>query len=139
MGILSTVNEHGTPWGSAIYFVADDDFKLYFVTRVNTLKFQNIDARPKAALTVADGTSQITVQLVGNVSRVPVKQYFDVIFGKLAAIHPEGDNSWSPPVEKVHAGDYIPLCLTPKELQYADYGHRKADSPHHDYIEKIIG
>ena len=139
MGILSTVSSDGTPWGSAVYFVVDNDFKFYFVTRTGTLKFENVEANPKAALTIADSASQVTVQLTGTVSRVPVKEYFDVIFDKLGDIRPEGDNSWSPPIAKVHEGNYMPLCLTPVKLQYADYGHRKPDSPHHDYIEQIIG
>jgi uncharacterized protein YhbP (UPF0306 family) len=138
MGILSTVSDNGTPWGSAIYYIADEDFNFYFVTRAETLKFQNIDSTALAALTVADNDSQTTVQLTGKISTVPVQQYMDVFFTKFVGLRPKDDFTWVPPVEKLKAGNYMPLQLTPTTLQYADYKHLKADM-HADYIEKIIG
>lgn len=136
-GVLSTVSTNGTPWGSAIYFVVDDDFNFYFVTRVETTKYQNISKNRLAALTIADSETQTTVQLTGRVSKVPIKDYMDVIFDKLAAIRQKDDPNWAPPIDKVHAGNFMPLCLTPTKMQYADYGQLKSDV-HANYIEKII-
>jgi general stress protein 26 len=137
MGILSTVSSHGKPWGSAIYYVADEDFNLFFVTRIETFKYQNLEKHPFAALTVADSETQTTVQVAGEISRVPVQDYMDIIFEKLAKIRPEGDYAWTPPLDKIHKGNYMPLKLTPTKLQYADYGLRKSDV-HTDYIQTII-
>ncbi|MCW2763413.1 MAG: hypothetical protein JWR85_3614 [Marmoricola sp.] len=36
MGVLSTVSSDGEPWGAAIYFIVDEDFTFYFVTRAET-------------------------------------------------------------------------------------------------------
>jgi general stress protein 26 len=137
MGILSTVTLDGAPWGSAIYYVADEDFNFYFVTRAKTYKYQNLDKNPRAALTVADIASQTTVQASGNITRVPVEDYMDVVFNKLAKAKPKDNGHWVPPLSKIHEGNYIPLCLTPFKLNYADYSQTKSD-PHADYIEKII-
>ena len=137
MGILSTVSADGKPWGSAIYFVADEDFKFYFVTRAETYKYQNLDKTPLAALTIADPDSKTTVQLTGTISAVPVQKYMDVFFTKFMNIRPKGDYEWAPPVDKLKAGNYMPLCLTPTTLQYANYKDIKSDI-HADYIEKII-
>jgi hypothetical protein len=108
MGILSTVADDGTPWGSAIYYVCDEHFKFYFVTRVETFKYDNID-----------------------------KDYMDIVFGKLAHIRPKDDATWAPPLEKLHDGNYMPLVLSPTKMQFADYKDLKSDI-HADYIEKII-
>ena len=137
MGILSTVSAEGRPWGSAIYYVTDEDFTFYFVTREGTFKYHNLDQQSHAALTVADPDTQVTVQAAGIVSKVPVEEYMDVVFHKLASLRPKGDPHWSPPIEKLKAGNYVPLRLTPSKLQYADYGQLKSD-PHVDYIERII-
>jgi uncharacterized pyridoxamine 5'-phosphate oxidase family protein len=137
MGILSTVSADGTPWGAAIYYVSDDDFNFFFVTKMKTLKYQNLDNNPLAALTIADPETQITVQAMGKISRLPIKDYADVIFAKLAKIKPKDDHTWVPPITKVHEGDYIPLRLTPSKLQFADYKAVKSDI-HASYIEKII-
>jgi general stress protein 26 len=137
MGILSTVSEDGKPWGAAIYYVVDEDFNFYFVTRAGTHKYQNLESHPFVALTVADSGSQTTVQLSGKVEKLPVKDYMDIVFDKLTKIKPADDHSWTPPLAKIHEGNYMPLKLTPDHLQYANYGHRRED-PGANYIEKII-
>lgn len=137
MGILSTVAEDGKPWGSAIYFAVDDDFNVFFVTRMETFKYQNLEKVPFAAMTVVDEEKQTTVQLMGKISKVPVKDYMDIVFTKLVAIRPDDDINWAPPIEKIHKGDYMPLQLTPTKLQFADYSKQSTDIDH-KYIEKII-
>jgi len=139
MGILSTVNAEGAPWGSAVFYIADEDFKFYFVTRAGTLKYKNFEQSALAAITIANNESQTTVQASGTLSKVPLKDYGEVIFGKLMDARPQDDEHWIPPLTKIHEGDYVPLCLTPSKLQYANFKHRKADGIHADYIEKIIG
>lgn len=137
MGILSTVDTKGKPWGAAVYYLADEDFNIYFVTRAETYKYQNIEKNSHVALTVADSESQVTVQLSGEISTMPVQKYMDIFFDKFAAIRPEGDYKWAPPVDKIHQGNYMPLQLTPTKMQFADYGKHRIEA-HGDYIEQII-
>lgn len=137
MAVLSTVSATGEPWGSAIIFAHDEDLNFFFMTRSDTLKYKNIEANPTAALTIADEQDQVTVQAMGIVTRVAAKDYMDVVFKKLASIKPRGDYHWTPPVIKVHKGDYMILQFTPKKLQYADFKQKKSDI-HSDYIEQII-
>ena len=137
MAVLSTVSHDGTPWGSAVYYIADEDFNFYFVTRVETFKYENLDKNPLAALTIADKDTQTTVQLAGKVSKVPVHDYMQVFFDKFAKLRPEDDYHWAPPLEKIHKGNYMALKLTPTHLQYADYSQTKHDVQA-DYIETII-
>lgn len=138
MAVLSTVNGESQPWGSAIYYVVDGEFNFYFVTRVGTLKYQNIEQNPHVALTVADNDRQTTVQASGLITKVPVEDYMDIVFDKLAKIRPKDDPHWAPPLTKIREGNYMPLKLTPSKLQYANYKDRKSDI-NEEYIEKIIG
>lgn len=137
MGVLSTVSASGEPWGAAIYYVSDEDFIFYFVTRVETFKYQNLDKNPVAALTIADSDTQTTVQVSGKVLRLPPEKYTDIVFTKLANLRPKDDLHWAPPLSKIHEGNYMPLYLVPDKLQFADYQHIKSDA-HADYIERII-
>lgn len=121
MGVLSTVSEDGRPWGAAVYYVPDEDFNFYFVTRKNTHKYKNIEDNPFVAFTVADADDQVSVQAAGKLSKVPPEDYMDVVFTRIARIRPAGQYNWAPPVEKVHQGDYMALCLTPDSLRYADF------------------
>jgi general stress protein 26 len=137
LGVLSTVSTDGTPWGAAIYYIVDEDFNIYFVTRSKTFKYSNLEKNPKAALTVTDGESQITIQLTGEVSAMPVQKYMDVFFEKFAALRPRDDYQWAPPIDKIHEGNYMPLQLTPSKLQFADFGKQRIET-HGDYIEHIL-
>ncbi|MEO7364205.1 MAG: pyridoxamine 5'-phosphate oxidase family protein [Candidatus Saccharimonadales bacterium] len=136
-GVLSTAGDAGSVWGATVYFVTDDDLNIYFVTRTGSFKYKNIQTQPFAALTVSDGEAQITVQLSGEVSQMPINKYMDIFFDKFAAMRPEGDFDWAPPVDKVHEGNYMPLQLTPSRMQYADYGKRRIEV-RGNYIEQIL-
>ncbi len=137
VGVLSTAGEAGTAWGAAVYFVTDDDLNIFFVTRTGTFKYKNIEAQPFAALTVVDNETQVTVQLSGEILKMPINKYMHVFFDKFAAMRPEGDYHWAPPVDKVHEGNYMPLQLTPSHLQFADYGKHRIEV-NGNYIEQII-
>lgn len=137
MAVLSTVSKDNQPWGSAIYFVADEEFNFFFVTRADTFKYQNLEAKPYAALTVADEATQTTVQASGKISKVPADEMLDIALNKLEKARPKGDINWVPPIYKVHKGDYMVLRLTPDKLQYANYSKQTTDI-HKDYIEDVI-
>jgi len=136
LGVLSTVNDKSEPWGSTIVYTCDDDLNCYFVTRADTLKYKNIADNPMVALTITELEEQRTLQLRGKVSRVPASDYIDVVFNKLAKANFH-DQTWVPPVMKVHKGDYMVLCITPSKLQYADFKQKKTDA-FDEYIEQII-
>src|SRR5205823_4545482 len=96
-GVLSTVSEDGKPWGSTIFFVADEDFNFFFATRSGTLKYKNIANNPSVALTVGDKESLKTVQVSGEVSQVPADQAVDIVLNKLEKnTKPEDDYNWVP-------------------------------------------
>lgn len=136
-GVLATASAQGMPWSSSIYFVTDDDFNFFFITRKKTGKFNNIEENPNVAITVTDHSAQRTVQVSGKVSRVPTKDIVDVVMKKLSHVKPHGDNKWVPPIVKVHGGDYMVLKITPNFLQYADYKQHRSNI-HEDFIERII-
>lgn len=137
LGVLSTITTDGTPWGSAIYYVADESFHFYFVTRVETIQFQNLDKNPQAAVTVADNDSQTTVQASGIISKVAAREYLNNIFDRLTTSRDEDDQYWVPPASKFDTAHFVPLCLTPTWLQYANFKQSKSSKTAH-YIQKII-
>jgi uncharacterized pyridoxamine 5'-phosphate oxidase family protein len=138
MGVLSTVSQDGKPWGAAIYFLVDDELTFYFVTRAETYKYKNLEDNPYVALTIADEPGQTTVQLAGKVTPLPFEHYQEIVFREMPKqIKPEGDETWEFPIDKLKAGDFMPMVLTPDKLQFADYKHVKPEK-HADYIEHII-
>jgi uncharacterized protein YhbP (UPF0306 family) len=137
MAVLSTIDANSTPWGAAIYYIADSNFNFYFVTRAETLMKRNIDNHPMAALTVTDSLTQTTVQASGQISKVSAQDYMDIYFDRFAKIKPKNDYNWAPPLTKIEAGNYVPLKLTPTRMQYADFSKLKLKEDT-NFIEQII-
>jgi general stress protein 26 len=137
VGVLSTTSSDGQPWGSAIIFATDENLNFYFMTRADTLKYQNIASNPKVAITITDESQQITVQASGTVKPVEAEDIMDVVFHKLDKLKPQGTTKWIAPVYKVHEGDYMILHFTPTKLQYADFTQTEVDAQSSD-IEQII-
>lgn len=136
MGVLSTVSKDGKPWGAAIYFVADEDLNCYFAVRNATHKYKNLTANKHAAITVADSTTQSTVQIAGSIERVPAKDTLDVVFKRLAGLKPKHATDWMPPIIKVHEGDWVVLRLKPAYAQFANFASHKK-FPDDQYLTQV--
>lgn len=135
--VLSTASASGEPWGATVVFAVDEALHFYFMTRANTLKYQNIETNHHVAITVTDEATQTTVQASGVVERVAPEDVMDVVFHKLDKSKPHGARDWTAPVYKVHEGDYMVLRLKPSHLQYADFS-QAATSANDTFIQQII-
>src|SRR6266567_3143608 len=80
LGVISTVSKDGKPWGSAIYYMFDDEFSFYFITHESTAKSQNLDSVKYGALTVANNISQQTVQAFGPVLKLDDYSKIDTMY-----------------------------------------------------------
>lgn len=142
LGILSTVSDKGEAWGAAIYYVVDEKFNFYFLTHMESKKYHNLTQHPQVALTIADDYEQMTVQLSGKITKVPVGDELNTAYSKLALVHPPGQFSWVPPVSKIHdKGQTALLKLTPEALQFSSF-KPETRSPGgyvtHGYVTRII-
>lgn len=118
---LATADENAIPQASTIYFVLDDDFNFYFITKEETQKFKNLIANKHAALAIHEVASQRTVQVTGTAVLVKEVDKFLDIFDKIVAISAGETNSDRPPVSKLFAGDYVLFRLTPSSVRLAEY------------------
>lgn len=53
------------PSASTVYYFADKDFNIFFITKVNTSKYLNISGNAKVAVVVGTGPEHISVQASG--------------------------------------------------------------------------
>lgn len=63
--VLSTVSASGEPHAAMIFYVADTNFNIHFLTRVDTRKFEAIKKNPRVALTIATADIPQTLQIEG--------------------------------------------------------------------------
>ncbi|HSX29265.1 MAG TPA: pyridoxamine 5'-phosphate oxidase family protein [Candidatus Saccharimonadales bacterium] len=133
-GVLSTASKEGKPWGAAIYYAADEQLRIYFLTHKGSRKFENIDEHPQAALTVVDNDAQTTVQAAGTVELVPIGNEHDEAYRMLVQIHPPGEYRWVPPVSKLHDGEIMLCRFTPQHLQLSTFDPDKSKADVHKII-----
>ena len=53
------------PYGATVYFVVDNDFNFYFITRHNSNKYLNIHRNSKVAMVIGFGPEATTAQIEG--------------------------------------------------------------------------
>ncbi len=137
LATLSTASAQGEPWGANIYCVASEELNFYFMTHVESKKYQNLIKNPKAALTLVDNNEQTTIQAIGSVAELPDEsEEVRVAFGKLARIRPPGELQWTPPVSKMTNGKIAVFRLKPTMLKFSRFDTRH--HPPHPDIKQII-
>lgn len=70
--VIATVYK-GEPFASAIHYVADDNWNIYFMSQRNTKKYFNISSQQKASVVIGSGPKHISIQSRGVVDMVTGK------------------------------------------------------------------
>ncbi len=70
LAAVSTASNDGNPEVAFVYYVTDDDFNFFFITRRDSAKFQNWLGNRRLAAAVADEDEVKTVQMAGPVEEV---------------------------------------------------------------------
>ena len=80
--VVSTVSPSGEPQASTVYFMADDDFNIYFLTAKGSRKCENLKSNGKIAFVVGTGPEVVTIQGGGNAESLDEKEaqiFYDAI------------------------------------------------------------
>jgi len=118
-GVLATVSREGNPQASIIYYVADDDFNIYFFTKIHSRKYESIAANHKAAFTIGREDVPQTLQIEGIVTELVgdgdkaehVQQIMEMLMKT---------NQRFIPIAKMDA-DNVVMWLEPKWIRWGDF------------------
>lgn len=70
LAAISTASKDGRPEVAFVYYVVDDDFNFFFITRRDSAKFQNFLENKRLAVAVAEEDEVKTLQMTGSVDEV---------------------------------------------------------------------
>lgn len=102
---ISTVAPDGSPNGAIVTCIFDDDFNIYFATRRDSRKLQNILRDPRVAITVGgDPKAPSTMQMEGRAEVIEAPRHFRVSY--LSQKINIADAHWQP-LLKAHEVDFI--------------------------------
>jgi hypothetical protein len=131
VAVLSTVSPDGTPNASPIYFVPDKELNIYFITKSDTKKSQNIESsNSNAAITVVDSIVPMTVQAKGIVREVEEPDFYVKI--AQANAKEQAGFRWPPPLYKLKGEGHILL------YKFAPYWLRVADFSEHNDVTRGV-
>ena len=136
VGVISTVDPSGEPHGAVIYYTVDPEFKVYFLTRNKTKKYDNLVHYNHAMLTVCEPKTQTTVQIVGTSEVIKNGYEINSIAGAVLGASVQTSEGGLLPITKLEAGEYVAFRLTPVQLRMAVYS-RPDSGGYQDLFESI--
>ena len=122
-GVLSTISRDGKPQGSAIYYVCDDNFNIYFLTLASSRKFEALKANPCVAFTVGTQDVPQTVQLEGVAVELQNEDDINAHYPDLLNVL-MSNTVYSAPVTQLGKSDAVVTWIQPKWIRWGNYGPR---------------
>lgn len=122
LAVLSTVEPSGAPHGTTLYVGSDSQLHLFFMTKRQTQKHENILNKPNIALTFSGEDHQTTPQLSGIASEVTVPDEGAKAFQVLGSIRHNSED-FRLPISKIEAGPYIVYRVDVSQALLTEYEH----------------
>lgn len=119
-GVLSTVSTDGKAHGSAVYYVADENFNIYFLTLKTSRKFANLSANPSVAFTVGRQDVPQTLQLEGVATALQHPEDIGAHAGDLLKVL-TSNSTYYAPLTKLDNDATAIVWIQPKWIRWADY------------------
>ncbi len=126
-GVLATAALSGAPHASLVYYTADEDFNIYFLTQASSRKFMTIGENPRVAFTVSTPDVPQTLQLEGVARDITedaeASKKRDALFEVL------NSNPWFyAPISKLDPADTVVVWIKPSFVRWADYAFEENGS-----------
>jgi uncharacterized pyridoxamine 5'-phosphate oxidase family protein len=128
-GVVATSNLAGEVFASTVYFVAKEDFTIYFATSHNTNKFKNLVLNKKTAFCIGTGPSYKSVQIRGNAEMVYDKDQQEGLnlLESLYETHPKEE--WPINIiNKLKEGGFVLIKITPTNIAFLDIDNRSLEN-----------
>jgi general stress protein 26 len=118
IGIISTSASRGVE-SAAVYYTFDDELCIYFNTRTNSRKYENIKERPEVAFTIYQNDPAQTLQVAGIAEEIAdideTKKIYETLIHHTLA---KGDA----PIENMHSMIRF-IKITPTWARFGDFSH----------------
>ena len=119
---FGSVDEEGSPCLASVYVFIEPDFSCYFITKTQSRKFENVQARPSCALLSSSEETLFSVEVKGQVSVVGDTLMVVAITDRFREmIAREKGNFWEPPIAQIQSGEYVVCTLTPQSVRISNF------------------
>ena len=137
---LATITTNKTPDAATVFYIVDNDLFIYFMTRVESRKFRNIEKHQEISMVITDENTMETIQLTGVAERIEdLKEESGALTKLWTADY--GNPNWPGPAAKLfesgHSVQLAVLKVMPLEMTYASFEKRENGNIK-SFFEKII-
>lgn len=121
---LATIDKDNKPDAATIYYLVDKDFILYFLTRIESRKYYNLQLKSLVSMVVSDENTMETIQLRGTAERI---EDFGEEGEALEKLWRAGlkDPSWPGPAVKLYetrnSTELAAVKVKPQHMTYAKF------------------
>jgi nitroimidazol reductase NimA-like FMN-containing flavoprotein (pyridoxamine 5'-phosphate oxidase superfamily) len=119
-GVVATLSREGHPHASAVYYVCDDKFSIYFLTLASSRKYAAALANPWAAFVVGTQDIPQTLQIEGPISEVRPGDEARHQVAELMKVL-TSNSTYYAPITKLDPADTVLMWIQPKWIRWADY------------------
>ncbi len=126
-GILATVSSDGKPHASAVYYVADENFNIYFLTLFSSRKYQAIQSNPAVAFTVGTLDVPQSLQIEGVASEIRHEDEKKAHISDLVQVLTSNSRYYAP-ITKLDPSEVVMIWVQPKWVRWGDFSSGAAGS-----------
>jgi uncharacterized pyridoxamine 5'-phosphate oxidase family protein len=140
LAALATVDEQGNSHVAPLFCTVRKTFDIYFSTRVEGRKFNNLMRSPNVSMSFTDEADVSTIQLSGLAERVDNLELEQEILYDLARLKYQ-DPNWPMPAlklfEKGATSELAIIKVTPTEMTYASFATSKPGK-YKPFFKKVL-
>ncbi len=118
--VIATVDENSVPSTSTIFYAMNKHGEMHFITKSETVKYQNLKNNGNAALTIVDNEKPVAVNLTGTVREVTDPKLRDDMLQEIFKIS-YGELHDYAPIIKLHKGSFTVMNFVPSKGKMTDF------------------
>ncbi len=119
-GVIATVASDGKPHASAVYYVSDDNFSIYFLTLRTSRKYAAIQANPWSAFVVGTQDVPQTLQIEGPAVELKTDEEKQAHITDLVKVL-TSNSTYYAPITKLSPAETVIMWLEAKWVRWGDY------------------
>lgn len=122
VGVLAMVDPNGQPHAVVIYFVVNRQFDIWFLTRAETRKHDNLTRNPLVMMAVYEAETQTVIQITGKAEEITDSYDVNGVAGAVLKASLRAKSPGILPMTKLaDGGPYVAFHIKPSQVRMAVY------------------
>jgi len=124
--VIATVDQHGQPSTSTIFYMIDKHDAIHFMTKSGTAKYRNLQLNNKAGLTILDNDKPVALNMTGKVEEVTDTADRDLFLQEISRMAYAELLDYAP-IIKLHNGSFTVMNFIPDKAKLTDFTKPMSD------------